>query len=165
MQVVSRRDLLFLYLQYGVYDSPIPASFICLAPPIMAKAKSPAPPRSPRAIDTYTLNDCLLVVLTSEIGQGATGIVHRGTLKLRNMDGSVPLDVVVKLAFDSRQQDMLRTEYETYCDLRSKGVLRGITTTLSFFKDNEDGSCALVMLYAGDSLVDVPSRYSDWYVF
>ena len=159
--------MLLLYFQYGIYDSPIPASFTRSAPPIMAKAKFPAPPLSPRTTRTYTPNECLFIVLTSEIGQGATGIVHRGTLKPNNGDGSAPLDVVVKLAFDNQQRDMLRAEYETYRRLRSKGVLRGLTTTLGLFDDTEDGPCALVMLYAGDSLFDQPERIlsaSDWYV-
>ena len=167
IQAASKRDMLLLYLQYGVYDSPIPASFIRSAPPIIAKAKFPAPPLSPRAMCTYTPKQCLSIVLTSEIGRGAIGIVHRGTLKLNDRDGSAPLDVVVKLAFDSQQRDMLRTEYETYRHVRSKGVLRGLTTTVGFFDDTEDGPCALVMLYAGDPLFDEPECIlsdSDWYV-
>jgi hypothetical protein len=88
-------------------------------------------------------------------------------LKLKYVDRSVPLDVIAKLAFDSGEQDMLKIEYESYCRLRSKRVLRGITISLGFFDDIEGGPCALVMLYAGDSLADVPERVlsvSDWYV-
>jgi hypothetical protein len=62
---------------------------------------------------------------------------------------------------------MLKTEYETYSRLRFKGVFRGLTTTLGFFDDTEAGPCALVMLYAGDSLVDKPGRIlsaADWCV-
>ncbi|KAM6501449.1 hypothetical protein JOM56_004463 [Amanita muscaria] len=40
-------------------------------------------------------------------------------------------------------------EYEVYRRLRSKGVLRCISTVLGFFDDSKDGTCALVMLYAG----------------
>ena len=93
-------------------------------------------------------------MLTSEIDNGATGAAYRGTLKLSNGGGSTKLDVAVKLAFTSQQRDMPRAEYETYRRLRSKGVLRGITTTLGFFDDTEDDLCTLVMLYAGDSLLD-----------
>jgi len=130
IQVTSKHDILLLYLQYGVYDSPIPTLFIRSAPPIMANAA----PWSLQAKSTYTPNDCLPIV---EIGCGATGVVHHGMLKLKHIDQSVPLDVVVKLAFNSQQQDMLRTEYESYHHLRSKGILRGITTTLGFFNDTE----------------------------
>jgi hypothetical protein len=41
-------------------------------------------------------------------------------------------------------------------------------TMLGFFNDPEDGPCALVMLYVGDSFVDNPEHIlsaSDWYVF
>jgi hypothetical protein len=76
IQVANKRNMLLLYLQYGVYDSPIPASFIRSAPSIMAKAQCPTPPLSPRTIRPYTPNECLSIALISEIGQGATGIVH-----------------------------------------------------------------------------------------
>ncbi|KIM73492.1 hypothetical protein PILCRDRAFT_726217 [Piloderma croceum F 1598] len=97
-QVASKCDIPLLYLQYGVYDPSIPASFIRSAPPIMTKAKFPAPPRSPQAKRIYTPNDYLPIILTSETGQGATGVVHHGTLELKRVDRSAPLDVVVKLA-------------------------------------------------------------------
>ena len=95
------------------------------------------------------LTSNLTIVVTSEIGQGATGVALCGTLTPDNLDGAMPLDVVVKLAFDSGQWDSLRNEYEVYLRLRSKGVHQGITTVLGFFDDFDGSSCALVMLYAG----------------
>jgi len=80
----------------------------------------------------------------------------------------IPLDVVVKLAFDIEQRKALRSEYDVYRHLRLKGVNQGVTTALGFFDDSEDGACALVMLYAG---VPFPTDWqgslsiSDWYVF
>jgi hypothetical protein len=62
---------------------------------------------------------------------------------------AIPLDVVVKLAFDIEQQKALRIEYDVYRRLRLKEVNQGVTTALGFFDDSEDGVCALVMLYAG----------------
>ncbi|KIM75061.1 hypothetical protein PILCRDRAFT_13876 [Piloderma croceum F 1598] len=156
MQVASNRDVVLIYLQYDVYDSPIPSSFLRSAPPIMTDPKLPTPPLSLRAIGTYAPEECLTIVLTSEIGRGTTGVVHRGTLKPETSGVSVPLDVVVKLAFDNEQRDALRSEYEVYRSLRSKGVLKGITTSLGFFDDSEGGPCALVMLYAGRALVAEP---------
>ncbi|KIL63789.1 hypothetical protein M378DRAFT_163974 [Amanita muscaria Koide BX008] len=146
IHVASNRDVVLLYLKYDIYDSPIPASFLRSPPSIMANTRCPTP-LSPR-IRSYGLEDCLTIVLTSEIGRGATGVVHRGTLKPEISDGAVPLDVVVKLAFDFEQRDALKGEYGVYCDLKSKGV-QGIATVLGFFDDSEDGACALVMLYAG----------------
>lgn len=104
-----------------------------------------------------------MIVLTSEIGWGATGVVHGGTLKPEGLD-AMPLDVVVKLAFDSEQQDALRSEYEVYRHLKSKGVHQGITTALGIFDDSESCACALVLLYAGVSLSEFQGNLSisDW---
>jgi hypothetical protein len=155
IRVANNRNVVLLFLRYDIYDSPIPATFLRSAPPIMAGSKFPAPPLLPRDISTYGLDECLPIVLTSEIGDGATGIVHRGTLQL---EGYVPLDIVVKLAFANEQRHALRDEYEVYCRLRLKGILRGITTVLGFFDDCEGGPCALAMLYAGVSLATEPER-------
>jgi hypothetical protein len=115
----------------------------------MANKRCP-PPFSPQDIHTCSLRleEFITIVLTSEIGRGATSVVHRGTLTCKP-DGATSLDVVVKLAFDVEQRDALRNEYEVYRHLRSKGVHQGITTALGFFNDSEDASCALVALYAG----------------
>jgi len=91
----------------------------------------------------------MTIVITSEIGQGVTGIALRGTLKPKNMEGAGSLDVVVKLAFDAEQRDSLKSEYEFYRHLKLKGVNRGITPTIGFFDDIEGSACAIVMLYAG----------------
>jgi hypothetical protein len=147
--VANNRNLVLLYLQYDVYDSPIPASFIRSAPSIMAHTTTP--PFSPRTLHSYGLEECLTIVLTSEVGRGATGVVHRGTLEPAICDDVMPLDVV-KLAFNSDQRDALKSEYEIYRRLKSKGVHQGITTALGIFDDSEGCACALVLLYAGVSL-------------
>ncbi|KAK2467451.1 hypothetical protein APHAL10511_000306 [Amanita phalloides] len=118
IHVANERDVVFLYLQYGVYDSPIPASFLRSAPQIMARTKCPF---SPRAIRTCGPEECMTIVLTSELGRGATGVVHRGTLNLDLQGVAMALDVVVKLAFDTEQRDALKSEYKIYRHLRSKG--------------------------------------------
>lgn len=110
----------------------------------------------------------MTVVLTSEIGRGATGVAHRGTLEVEYLSGFVPLDVVVKLAFHNEQKDALRNEYEVYRCLRLGKIFKGVTTVLGFFTDSEGGPCALVMLYAGVSLdkqlgrsLSISDRYVD----
>ena len=162
IHMASNRNVALLYLQYDVYDSPIPALFLRSETPISANTS----PFSPRSITTYGPEECLTIVLTSEIGQGATGIVHRGTLELGISDGAMELDVVVKLAFSFEQRDALKSEYDVYCCLRSKGISRGIATSLGVFDDSEGGACALVMLYAGVPLTTVPRRrnlsISEW---
>ncbi|KAK2463017.1 hypothetical protein APHAL10511_004974, partial [Amanita phalloides] len=154
IHVANKRDVVFLYLQYGIYDSPVPASFLRSAHPIMSRTRCPTSPYSPRAIRSYGAEECLTIVLTSEIGRGATGVVHRGSLKLDLQNVTMALDVVVKLAFDTEQRDALRNEYEIYRHLRSKGVYRGTATILGIFDDCEGAACALVMLYAGVPLCE-----------
>ena len=75
-------------------------------------------------------------------------MVHRGKLTTYDAATSLPVDVAVKLALDIEQRDALRNEYKVYRYLRSKGVLRGITTALGFFDDSDDSASALVTLYA-----------------
>jgi hypothetical protein len=155
--VAQNRVVLLLYLRYGVYNSQYPATFLRSAPAITEDKTIPA--LLPlRAISLCQTEDCLTVVLTSEIGHGASGVVHRGTLHVESSDESVPLDVVVKLAFDSEQRDALKNEYEIYRLLRSNAVVQGIATVLGFFDDVEGGPSALVMLYAGVSLEMEPER-------
>ena len=149
IHMASNCDVVFIYLQYDIYNSPVPASFLRSIPSITAKYLTPNPPFRPRAIDTYGPEEFLTVVLTSEIGQGATGTVLCGTLEPEFSDFAMPLDIVVKVAFDFEQRDALRGEYEVYHRLRLNGVHQGIATVLGFFNDCEDATCALIMLYAG----------------
>ena len=163
IHLASHRNMILLYLKYNVYDSPVPATFFRSAPPIMAHG--PTPPLPPRATRTCRLEECLSIVLTSEIGRGATGVAHRGTLEPEVLDCAMPLDVVVKLAFSDDQKDALRNEYQVYCRLWSKGIHQGIATALGLFDDSEGDACALVMLYAGVPLCEESQgnlSISDW---
>lgn len=153
--VANDRDVVYLYLQYNIYNSEVPASFLRSAPSIMAHTKCP-----PRAIHSYGLEECMTIVLTSEIGHGATGVVHRGILKPEPQDDVTPLDVVVKLAFNDEQREALKCEYEFYRCLKSKGVHQGIARALGIFDDCEGCACALVLLYAGIPISESPSKLS-----
>ena len=164
--MAQNRIVLLLYLRYDVYNSRYPAAFLRSAPAITKDKKIPAL-LPPQAISSCKTEDCLTAILTSEIGHGATGVVHRGTLHVGSLDESMPLDVVVKLAFDSGQRDALKNEYEIYRLLRMNGVVQGIATVLGFFDDVEGGPSALVTLYAGVSLETEPKQVfslSEWCV-
>jgi hypothetical protein len=126
----------------------------------MAHTRCLGPPFSSRVLHSYGPEECLTIVLTSEIGRGATGVAHRGTLKPEICDSAIPLDVAVKLAFDSEQREALRSEYEVYRHLKSKGVHKGIVTTLGIFDDSEGCACALVLLYAGVPLSESQGNLS-----
>jgi len=149
--LASRRNVVLLYLQYGVYDSPNPSTFIRASP-----NGDPAPRPSPQIFQNYQLDECLSIVLNSEIGHGATGKVLRGTLSVEASSACVLLDIVVKLAIGSERGAALRDEYKIYHLMKKIGVTAGITTPLGLFDDVEGGVSALVMPYAGTPLADVP---------
>ena len=152
--MASKCRTMHMYLRYDVYDSPVPASFI-------RSLSLPMPSNCPSSLfsphnHTHGPAECMTVVLTSEIGQGATGVALRGNLTPEDMEGAGALDVVVKLAFDDGQRDSLREEYKLYLHLRSEAVQQGITPIIGFFDDDaDDSACALVMLYAGVPISDL----------
>jgi hypothetical protein len=160
IQAAENRDVLLLYFRYGIYDSPVPATFLRS----MAAIAKDENTFSPQPNGPFRTRDCFAITATSEIGQGATGIIHGGTLTVLGSDRL--LDIAIKLAFDREQRDALRHEYKMYRFLWSKWVVKGITTALGFFDHAEQpGPCALVMLSAGDSLVTTPDQVlsvSEW---
>ena len=151
--VVSKCRIIHMYLRYDVYDSPVPSSFIRALPlpmPPNCPGSQFSPRNHPRGLD-----ECMTVVITSEVGQGATGVALRGTLKPESMEGAAALDVIVKLAFDDGQRDSLKKEYKLYLHLRTEGLQQGITPIIGFFDDTDGFACALVMLYAGVPISDL----------
>ena len=150
LDIASRRDIVLLYLQFGIYDSTNPSTFIRSLP--TGQAPDPLPSRE--IVQNYKIEECLTIVLKSVIGRGATGHVFRGTLEVEALEGCVLLDVVVKLALSSDQRDALKNECATYHQLRLKAVTSGITSPLGLFYDldPEGGPSALVMPYAGVQL-------------
>ena len=140
-----------LYLQYSVYDSPSPSTFIRASPD-----GNPVSRPSRQIVQNYRLEECLSIVLKSEIGHGATGKVLRGTLSVEASSACVLLDIVVKLALGNERGAALRNEYKIYQLMRTSGVTAGITTPLGLFDDVEGDASALVMPYVGTPLTDRP---------
>ncbi len=150
LELASGRNVILLYLQYGIYDSSAPSTFLRSGP-----IGHPTPLPSQETVQNYQLKECLTIVLKSEIGHGATGQVLRGTLEVEASECAL-LDVAVKLALGSERCEALRGEYRIYHQLRSKGVTTGITTPLGLFDDVEGGACTLVMPYVGAPLAATP---------
>jgi hypothetical protein len=149
LSAASLRHLALIRIQYGVYNSPEPSSFL-RSGSSLSPVVGPLPPR--KAKDKYRSDEYFTLVLTSEIGDGATGIVHGATLELETSDVQrLTHEVVVKLAFSDEQQERLRKEYAIYQHLATANVM-GIPTVLGLFEDLEGGSMALVMNNAGVSL-------------
>jgi hypothetical protein len=142
IEILSKPKRLFVYLRFGIYDSPVPATFVRVTPPPFVK---PTPLMSP--------NGCMTLVVSSELAQGATGVVHGGTLEMKTLEQRISLDIVAKLAFGEDQRENLKHEFSTYCHLTSKGV-KNIPTLLGLFEDVEDGALALLLTPAGVPIVN-----------
>lgn len=160
------RNLLFLYLRYGIYDSAAPASFLRIGyehPSNLdrnRKSKSPVlpsdqlPERTPRTLPPS--EESANVILTSEYESQSAGMVHFGVMEI---DGSAsPIPVVAKIAFSSEEKYALLYEHELYTLLHQNGV-QGIPKDIGLFVDldaygeeGSEGPYALVLSYAGRSL-------------
>ena len=134
-----------MHFSYGIYSSPVPAAFTRVLALMATPPPSPQLQRVPQA-------DELVLVITSEIGTGAIGIVHGGTLEVKLSGQLVSLDIVAKLAFSRYQKERLAHEYEIYLYLSSKHI-RGIPTLLGLFTSIDgDGPSALLLTYNGVSI-------------
>lgn len=130
-----------MHFQYGIYDSSVP--FIRSVTPM------PTPPPQRRRV--FQADERLMLVITSEISTGATGIVHGGTLEVELPGQCVSLDVAVKLAFSDNQKERLANENEIYHYLSSRHIT-GIPTLLGSFSSIAGGPSALIMTYNGVSI-------------
>jgi len=150
LELASGHNVMLLYLQYDIYNSPAPSTFVRSDP----TGQAPILPLQ-ETVRNCQLEECLTIVLTSEIDCGANGEVLRGTLEVEAEESAL-LDVVVKLALASEQRDALRKEYHIYHLLEKSVVTTGITTPLGLFEDVEGSACALVMPYVGIPLAKMP---------
>ncbi|KIL61380.1 hypothetical protein M378DRAFT_199549, partial [Amanita muscaria Koide BX008] len=116
LELASGRNVILLYLQYDIYDSSAPSTFVRSGP-----TGHPTPLPSQETVRNYQLEECLTIVLKSEISHGATGQVLHGTLEVEASECAL-LDVAVKLALGSERCEALRDEYKFYHQLKSKGV-------------------------------------------
>jgi hypothetical protein len=143
-----------LYLRYGIYDSPIPATF--LRKPVQSQIDEPRKTRSSRrqarACHLKDDHHCS-IILTSEATPGSTGIVHFGTLGI-DIERSPVLSVGVKIACTDYEQELLTQERHIYMHLRAQGV-KGIPTVLGFFDALDDDASCLVLLHCGRTLSDM----------
>jgi len=105
-----------MHFQYGA-----PATFIRVV-------QMPTTPSSPQRQRVFQADECLMLVVTSEIGTGATGLPGQ----------CISLYVVVKLAFSDHKKERLAHE----------NPISGIPTLLGLFSA-VDRSSALLMTYNG----------------
>jgi hypothetical protein len=94
------------------------------------------------------------LVVSSEIAAGATGVVHNAMLEVSTASAGVrSLKVVVKFAFEGKQQKRLRHEFSIYEHLASWEI-DNIPTVFGLFEDTESDVLALIMSHVGVCLLD-----------
>ncbi|KAG6895895.1 hypothetical protein C0992_011762 [Termitomyces sp. T32_za158] len=145
---VPTRSLALVELRSERYNSSAPAAFIRSGTDKKSK---------------YGPDDYLSLVLTSEIGKGAIGVVYDARLEIV-IDGCIcNARAVVKLAFEEKEVESMRHEYSVYQHLYERGVVDGIPHVFGFFVDIETGVGALVMSCVGKCLWDLrPDETKDY---
>lgn len=102
--------------------------------------------------ETNGLPYWLRLHLTSELGSGATGLVHSGTLTVTSDDSSRPIyttTVAAKFAFFESTQAWLEDEYSTLSSLAAKGV-KGVPVPIGLFHDlDSEGQMVMIMSFLG----------------
>ncbi|KAJ6606932.1 hypothetical protein B0H10DRAFT_577049 [Mycena sp. CBHHK59/15] len=146
----ASRHLALVRISHGIYESTVPAAFSRSRPSLLGTYTGPE--TVPRLKQTYLPAEYFTLVLTSEAGEGAVGIVHGATIEVMTEEGELlTQDVVVKLAFSSEQQAALQHEYSIYYHLAAADV-KGIPVVLGLFEDVESSVTALVMTHCGVNL-------------
>lgn len=107
----------------------------------------------PRAQE-YRTHEYFEVLLKPDFDSGATGQVHKATIRMTLPDGRLlSSPAIVKVAFHDFQRERLRHEYIVYKHLAKKGV-KCVAIVFGLFEDVRDGSSALIMSDVGISLHD-----------
>ncbi|KAG6843570.1 hypothetical protein H0H87_003063 [Tephrocybe sp. NHM501043] len=128
-------------MRYDIWNSTAPAKFIRTG-----TVKK----------NTYTSNEYMLLTLTSRIAEGATGVAHTARLEILANGCVCNLEVIVKLAFNSKQTRRLRHEHTIYMHLAANGVEEGIPYVFGLFEDVETKAMALIMSHEGKCLLQKP---------
>jgi serine/threonine protein kinase len=139
-----------LHLRYDIYNTTNP--HIYRRAPIVDSDDEKTPERA-QIVNEIQPDARLLLFLTSELGQGNTGVVHGGVLEVETENKKSRLSVAAKLSFSDEQRDRLQEEWYIYMHLMSEGV-EGIPPLLGIFYDPETVASPLCLLtcHAGVSL-------------
>ncbi|KIM34822.1 hypothetical protein M413DRAFT_450043 [Hebeloma cylindrosporum] len=157
-EAISTRMIALVNLQYGVYCSPTPASFIRLSSSCAPSVQSELPPLEDLK-SGYKASEYFTLTMDAPRGKGATGIIHSVALEVQVLKprGEVSVlkrnDLIMKLAFGKEQQERLRHESEVYAHLAQHHV-KGIPTVHGLFLDRDSGALGLLMDNVGQSLIE-----------
>ena len=137
-------------------NSPSPAAFIRqgrgIAPGIPCTSIDVWKSKVEVRTQEYRAHEYFELLLAPDFSSGATGQVHRATIRMTLPDGClVSSSVIVKVAFHDLLRERLRHEYVVYKHMADKGV-KSVASIFGLFEDIDDGSSALIMSDAGISL-------------
>ena len=139
-------------------NSPSPAAFLRqgrgIAPGVPCSDSDLLKSKMELRAQEYQAHEYFELLLASDFSSGATGQVHRATIRLTLPDGRlISSSAVVKVAFHDLQRERLRHEYVVYKHLADNGV-KSVASVFGLFEDVDDGSSALIMSDAGTSLYE-----------
>ena len=139
-------------------NSPSPAAFLRqgrgIAPGIPCSDTHLLKSKMELRAQEYHAHEYFELLLAPDFSSGATGQVHRATIRLTLADGRlISSSAIVKVAFHDLQRERLRHEYVVYKHLADKGV-KSVASIFGLFEDVDDGLSALIMSDAGISLYE-----------
>ncbi|KAF9556317.1 hypothetical protein CPC08DRAFT_752574 [Agrocybe pediades] len=158
---LATRNLLLVELDYDIFCSPAPSSFVRVEPPCLpgppepvSKGRSrrqtgPRFPIKPRC----EAHKYAVLTLEDQVGSGAVGVVHPALVNMKLSSGeTLQATLMLKLAFTEAQKKKLRNEYRIYSRVAEKSVVEGIVGVHGLFSDPESGALALLMDFGGEDL-------------
>jgi hypothetical protein len=153
IEQVSSRHVLLLHMHYDIYDTVHPAIFYRGARINLDNEGLLSPPVTPAT--SFPIDARILLFLTSDCGEDASGVLHDGILELEwDEKNSSTIAVTTKLAFTDKHQENLVQEWSVHMHMLSESV-EGIQTILGVYHEDEDeGPSCLVSYQAGTSLAD-----------
>ena len=137
-------------------NSPSPAAFLRrgrgIAPGIPCTNTDVWKSKMEVRAQEYQAHEYFELLLAPDFSSGATGQVHRATIRMSLPDGRLlSSSVIVKVAFHDFQRERLRHEYVVYKHMADKRV-KSVASIFGLFEDIDDESSALIMSDAGISL-------------
>ncbi|KIM39071.1 hypothetical protein M413DRAFT_29639 [Hebeloma cylindrosporum] len=153
-ETLGSRHLALFNLDYDVFRSPTPSSFIRVTSFADPSTLLP-PPTELKTKASYTASNYFSLSIEQHLASGSIGIVHRASATFKSGSRTYKYsNLAVKLAFTEENQRKLRYEYGIYRHLAHHGVTENILRVYGLFQDAETGVLAIVMDYGGTSLVN-----------
>ncbi|KIM39085.1 hypothetical protein M413DRAFT_29653 [Hebeloma cylindrosporum] len=151
-ETLGSRHLALFSLDYDVFRSPTPSSFIRVTSFVDPFTFRPVPKKL-KAKASYAASDYFSLSIWQYLASGAIGTVHRASATFKSVSRTYQYsDLAVKLAFTEANQDDLRYEYAMYRHLAQIGFTEHILRVYGLLQDAETGVLAIVMDYGGPCL-------------